>query len=110
MVGDNCLEFDGDTSIHCDSQATTKYITNSIISTAGATFMTIDMKDNAYNTPMSNFEYMTLPLKLVPTEIIDQYNLKELTHNGMIYVEIRKGIPGLKRIGKIAYSRQCKRL
>ena len=41
----------------------------------------------------------------IPEEIIQQYNLNSLQHKGWIYIEIRKGMPGLKQAGKIANDR-----
>ena len=37
---------------------TVKLLINSIISTAGAKFMTMDIKDFYLNTPMARYEYM----------------------------------------------------
>ena len=37
---------------------TVKILLNSVISTKGARFMTIDIKDFYLNTPMARFEYM----------------------------------------------------
>ena len=54
---------------------------------------------------MKNFEYMALPFSIMPEEIVDQYKLTNLLHKGMIYVEIQKGMPGLKQAGKIAHDR-----
>jgi hypothetical protein len=39
-----------------------------------------------------------------------QYNLRELAVKGWIYLEIRKGMPGLKQAGKIANDRLTKHL
>ena len=50
---------------------------------------------------------MALPLAIIPLKIIDQYQLDKIAHNGMIHIEIRKGMPGLKQAGKIAYDRVC---
>ena len=54
---------------------------------------------------MERYEYMKLPIKLIPDEIIQQYNLLPLTDDGYIYLEIRKGMPGLKQAGRIANDR-----
>ena len=67
--------------------------------------MTIDLKDFYYNTPMEEFEYMQLPLAIIPQEIIDQYKLQDIQRNGIVYMEIRKGMPGLKQAGKLANDR-----
>ena len=42
---------------------------------------------------------------MIPQEIIEQYNLQKLVHNGYVYIEVRKGMPGLKQAGKTANER-----
>ena len=66
----------------------------------GAEFMIVDIKDFYYDTPMSIYEYMALPLALIPQEIISQYKLNSIAHNDIVYIKIRKGIPGLKQYEK----------
>jgi hypothetical protein len=51
---------------------------------------------------MSRFEYMRLPLSIIPDEIVEAYNLKALAHDGWIYIEIRKGMYGLPQAGILA--------
>jgi hypothetical protein len=59
---------------------------------------------------MERYEYMKLPIKLIPQEILDQYHLLDLVHEGYVYIEIRKGMPGLKQAGRIANDRLQKHL
>ena len=40
---------------------------------------------------------MNLPLEIIPDEIIQQYNLEELSDNGWVYLEILKAMYGLKQ-------------
>ena len=54
---------------------------------------------------MTTFWYMRIVLKDIPPEIITQYNLLPLSHHGFVYVEIRKGMYGLKEAGIISYKR-----
>ena len=56
------------------------------------------------------FEYMRLPINIIPDEIIEQYNLLPLVVNESIYIEIQKGMYGLPQAGKIAYDRLRKHL
>ena len=72
--------------------------------------MVLDVKNFYYGTPMTRFEYMKLPIKLIPEEIINHYNLHAINHDGYIYMEIRKGMPGLKQAGRIANERLQKHL
>ena len=80
----------------------TKCILNSTISAPGARFVTLDIKNFYYNTPMGRYEYMKISLEILPEEIIAQYNLLQLASNGWVYLETCKGVPGLKQAGRIA--------
>ena len=95
-IGGNRLDFPGDTTTNCASLTTTKCILNSIISTPGARFITLDIKNFYYNTTMGRYEYMKISLAILPEEIIAQYNLLQLASNGWVYLEIHKGMPVLK--------------
>ena len=53
---------------------------------------------------------MKLPIKLIPQEIIDQYNLTPLVHNGYIYICIDKCMYGLPQAGCIAWDLLKERL
>ena len=53
---------------------------------------------------------MRLPLNIIPEEIVEAYNLKNLAHNGWVYVEIRKGIYGLLQAGILANKLLATRL
>ncbi len=82
---------------------TTKILLNSIISTHGARFMTIDIKDFYLNTPMDRPEFMRLKMADIPKEFIELYNLRQLaTPDGYIYVWVQKGMYGLPQAGIIA--------
>jgi hypothetical protein len=54
---------------------------------------------------MNRFEYMWIPIKDIPAEIMQQYKLDALAVNGKVMVEIRKGMYGLVQAGKIANVR-----
>ena len=51
---------------------TTKLIINSVLSTPNARFMTVDIGNFYLGTPMTRFEYMVMPLNIIPHEIIQQ--------------------------------------
>ena len=47
---------------------------------------------------------MSIPIgksNIIPEEIIQQYNLRNLAHNFFVYVEIQKGMYGIPQAGKI---------
>ena len=59
---------------------------------------------------MERPEYMRLPIKIIPPEIIKQYNLEEIAHEGWVYIKIVKGMYGLPQAGKLANDLLKKRL
>ena len=68
--------------------------------------MKLDVKDFYNGTPMDLYEYMKLALDFLPDEIIKKYNLHSLVcSNGWIYMDIRKGMPGLKQAVRIVNNR-----
>ena len=69
-VGGDQLDYVGDTTTRFASLTTTKILLNNTISTPEGQFMTIDLKDFYYNTPMDTYGYMQLPLAIIPQEII----------------------------------------
>ena len=54
---------------------------------------------------MARYEYMKLDLACILDEIIDQYSLRTLSSDGWFYLEIQKGMPGLKQAGRISNDR-----
>eukprot|EP00804_Cyclotella_cryptica_P005330 CCRYP_020410-RA/>CCRYP_020410-RA protein AED:0.19 eAED:0.19 QI:0/-1/0/1/-1/1/1/0/760 len=102
-VGGNRIHFPGDCGTPTADMLTTQILLNSIISTRGARFMTIDIKDFYLNTPMARPEFMRLKLADIPEEFIILYNLRQLaTPDGYIYVRVQKGMYGLPQVGIIA--------
>ena len=51
---------------------TVKLLLNSMISTLGEKFITIDIKDFYLNMPMSRYEYMRLKISDLPDNIVRQ--------------------------------------
>ena len=90
---------------------TIKLLLNSVISTKGARFMCIDLKDFYLNTPMDRPEYLRMKLAHFPQDVIDHYNLNDLVDNkGFVYVRCERGMYGLPHAGIIAQQLLEKRL
>ena len=54
---------------------------------------------------------MRIPLKIIPQEIIDAYNLNAMVNNqGWIHMRIKKGMYSLKQAGIIAYQELVKNM
>ena len=56
---------------------TIKLLLNSVISTPGAKFMTIDISNFYLNTPMDRYEYMRMKLDMFPddADALEEYSL-----------------------------------
>jgi hypothetical protein len=50
-------------------------------------------------TPLPRYEYMKMLLSRFPDETVNKYNLKALAVGGWVYIEIQKGMCGLKEAG-----------
>jgi hypothetical protein len=103
VAGGDRVHYPGDAGTPTADQLTVKLLINSIISTAGAKFMTMDIKDFYLNTPMARYKYMRLRIADMPDDVIEHYNLRDkATPDGYIYCEIQKGMYGLPQAGIIA--------
>ena len=102
-AGGDRINYPGDTGTPTADMTLFKMIMNSVISTKGAKYMMIDLKDFYLNTPMEQPEYMRLKLSDIPEEIIVQYKLRDIaTPDGYVYSEITKEMYGLTQAGIIA--------
>ena len=72
--------------------------------------MTMDIRNYYLGTPLDRYEYMRFHLDNIPDEIKQQYNLQQISKNGFVYVEIRKGMYGLPQAGRLANQLLKKRL
>jgi hypothetical protein len=57
-VGGDRVNYPGNAGTPSANLLTVKILINSIISTAGAKFMTMNIKDFYLNTPIARYEYM----------------------------------------------------
>ncbi len=90
---------------------TVKLLINSMISTPGARFFTMDIKNFYLCTPMTRYEYMQLKLSNMLDDVIAHYHLHNIaTPNGYVYCKIRQGMYGLPQAGIIAQELSAKRL
>ena len=107
VVGGDKLDYDLDSGSPATDLTETKLLFNSVISDAknGARFLSMDLKDVFLHTPMAHPEYMKIPFKYFPNDIIHRYNLHTLVHSdGYVYIKIIKGMYGLKQAAVLAYN------
>ncbi len=89
VAGGDRVHFPGDAGTPTADLLTVKLLINSIISIAGAKFMTMDIKYFYLNTPMARYEYMRLRIADMPDDVIEHYNLRDkATPEGYVYCEI----------------------
>jgi hypothetical protein len=71
-VGGDHIFYAADVSTKTADLTTAEILFNSVLSTPGARFLGIDIKDFYLGTPMKDFEYMRIPLHMLPRAIIGQ--------------------------------------
>jgi hypothetical protein len=101
-VGGDILHYSGDVATSTADITTFKILFNSTLSTKDAAMMMMDIKEYYLGNPLPRFEYMKMMLSRFPKEIIQKYNLNDLTVDGWFYIEIRKGMYGLNQAGLLA--------
>jgi hypothetical protein len=101
-VGGDRLDYSCNVATSMADITTLKILINSTLSTKDATMMMIDIKNYYLGNPLPRFEYMKMLLSRFPEEIIQKYNLNALAVDGWVYIEIRKGMYGLKQAGLLA--------
>ena len=104
-VGGNLIIYHGDTYTPNANVITAKILLNSVVSTKLAKFLGIDLTDFYLGTPMARPEYMLVPLSMIPQEMIEEYNLMPLVHDGKVLAQINPGMYGLPQAGRIAYDK-----
>ncbi len=101
-MGGDRVHYPGNAGTPTADLLTIKILINSIISTAGAKFMTVDIKDFYMNTLMARYKNMQLHIADMPEDVIEHYNLRDkATPNSYVYCEIQKGMYGLPQAGII---------
>ena len=73
-----------------------KMLFNSVVSTRGAKFMTMDISNFYLQTPLKRKEYIRIKLSNIPEEVIREYKLhSKATKDGSIHIEASGGMYGL---------------
>jgi hypothetical protein len=101
-AGGGRLDYSGNVVTSTTDITTFKILINITLSTKDAAMMIIDIKTYYVGTPLPRYEYMSMLLSRFPEGIVSKYNLKGLAVDGWVYIEIRKGMFGLKQAGLLA--------
>jgi hypothetical protein len=112
-AGGDKLDYPGDASSPAVSMLDAKLHINSTISDAknGARYLGLDIKNFYLGTPMTYFQYLRVRPSVIPQEVWDdpRYDIP-IAADGYIYLEIRRGMYGLKEAGVIAFIQLVKKL
>jgi hypothetical protein len=87
-VGGDRLDYNGETATSTADITTFKILIISTLSTKDAKMMMMDIKNYYLGTPLPNYEYMHLPISILPEEIIEKYHLTRLAVYRWVYLEI----------------------
>ena len=110
-VGGNKINYPGDCGTPTADLLTVKLLLNSVISTPGAKFMTMDIANFYLMTPLKRKEYLRMKMSDIPDAIVQQYKLNEkATADGYVYIAIKRGMYGLPQAGILAQELLEKRL
>jgi hypothetical protein len=94
-LGVNLIIYKGDTSTHTADLVTSTLLLNSVLSTKGARYMCLDLKNFYLTAVLDYYEYMTIPLALFPEWTKKQYDLDTHARDGFVFLEIRRAVWGL---------------
>jgi hypothetical protein len=100
-VGGDILDYSGDVATSTADITTFKILINSTLSTDNAAMIMMDIK-KIILALLPRYKYIRMWLSIFPEEIVSKYNLKALAVDGWVYIEIRKGVYGLKQAGLLA--------
>jgi hypothetical protein len=111
VVGGNRVFYPFDTVTPTANLLTVKLLINSVISTPGARFFTMDIKNFYPCTSMMRYEYMRLKLSDMLQDFIAHYHLLDITTlDEYAYCKICQGMYGLRQAGIIVQELLAKRL
>ena len=111
VVGGDKINYPGEVATPTAEMLVAKLLFNSVVSTVGARFMTMDISNFYLMTPLKRPEFIRINIRDIPDKIINEYNLKaKMTKNGSIYIRADRGMYGLPQSGLLANELLEKRL
>jgi hypothetical protein len=110
-LGGNLVNYPSDVGTRTADLLTVKLLLNSVISTPGAKFMSLDISNFYLMAPMTRPEYVRMNLSDFPDEIIEEYKLRDIAdENGTVVAMCKKCVYGLPQAGILANKYLEKRL
>jgi hypothetical protein len=97
-VGGDRINYPGKVTTPTAEMLVAKMLFNSVISTKGTHFMTMDISNFYLMTPLHRPKFIQMKLSNIPDEVIKEYKLREkATKNGSIYIKAKCGMYGLSQ-------------
>ena len=110
-VGGDRINYPGKVATPTADMLVANILFNSVVSTKGAKFMTLDISNFYLMTPLKRPEYICMKLADIPQEVIDEYNLQnKATPDGFIHIVTNTDMYGLPQAGLLANELLEKRL
>jgi hypothetical protein len=109
-AGGNLINYPGELTTQTADLAKSKLMWNSVLSTEGAKYMCLDIKNLYLTASLDWYKYMKMPLSLFPSWTREQYNLDKLAKNGFVYLEMHRAVWGLPQAGIFVNKLLQKRL
>ena len=110
-AGGDKINYPGEVATPTAEMLVAKLLFNSVVSTPGAKFMTMDISNFYLMTPLLRPEYLRIKMADIPEEIINEYRLRKIVNaKGFVFVEVTKGMYGLPQAGLLANELLEKRL
>jgi hypothetical protein len=110
-VGGDRINYPGEVATLTAEMLVAKMLFNSVISTKGARFMTMDISNFYLMTPLHCPKFIRIKLTDIPDKVITVYKLREIaTKNESIYIRAKHGMYGLPQAGLLANELLEKRL
>jgi len=103
-AGGDRINYPGAVSSSCADMPVVKTLLQSVVSD-DAHWITADIKDYYLMTPLTRSEYLRIPVKMIPLEIIEKYGLHPYIHHDKVLFEVTQGMYGLPQAGLLAQQR-----
>ena len=89
-VGGDRIKYPFDVSAPTADLPTIKLLWNSVLSSPGAKYFTMDISNFYLGSPLPRPEFMRLPINIIPEEIMQQYKLAGIAEDGFVYLRVEK--------------------
>jgi hypothetical protein len=102
-VGGDRINYPGKVATPTAKILVAKMLFNSVISTKGARFMTMDISNFYLMTPLHQPQFIQMTLSDIPDKVIKEYKLREkATLDSSIYIRAKRGMYSLLKSGLLA--------